>query len=224
MVEFGELDGTTSKAHAAKLKSSCRTSEDHIRGLYKRSHTKHPRRTVFCGTVNDPSFLRDISGNTRFGVVAIEEAFLDAQRKIDMRQLWAELVVRCEQELARDLARAEGFARPWLFTREQIRRIEAVNEEHRMETPVEQELKDLFDWSSEDRSNLMLMTEIRALMSARLGRGQDRGLSEMVRKLTGQRSAFDTSRTTVEGGVKSTRKGKFWGMPPKNEAEVEAVS
>jgi hypothetical protein len=238
VVEFGELDGTTSRAHTAKLKSFLSATEDHIRGLYMRDQDRLPRRTVFCGTVNDEAFLRDLSGNTRFGVVAVEEANLDAQRGIDKRQLWAQLATQCEEQLSRDLAVENGFARPWLFTREEISGIEVVNEQHRQHGDIESWLRDKYDWADETwraqadlgqlGANPMTIAELVKRMAEDEVRGGTHRSAELTRllvKLTGwkkSRLARVKVEIPIEGAtppqatfVVKEKRGRMWPMPPE---------
>jgi predicted P-loop ATPase len=177
---------------------------------------------VFCGTVNDEAFLRDLSGNTRFGVIPVTEANLDSQRDIDKRQLWAQLMTQCEQQLAQDLALENGFARPWLFTREEIGDIEQVNEGHRQLGDAEVLLHDLYDWQAPEylqpkdsrgrlginpQTTTIVLKYIRDISGAQL-RTSD--VTRALLKLTG-RKQVNTEVKVAEGDV---RKGRLWAMPP----------
>lgn len=87
IVELGEID-TTFKKDIAKLKGFLSKGEDIIRRPYQRKNSNYPRRTIFCGTVNDEEFLKDASGNVRFWVIPVVE--INYEHNIDMQQVWAE--------------------------------------------------------------------------------------------------------------------------------------
>ncbi len=91
IVELGELDATFRKADLAALKGFITSPEDTYRSPYERAAEDHPRRTVFCGTVNDPRYLRDETGNRRFWTIPISRIDPDALAQIDLQQFWAEV-------------------------------------------------------------------------------------------------------------------------------------
>ncbi|MES2844232.1 MAG: virulence-associated E family protein [Pseudomonadota bacterium] len=89
IVELGELDATFRKADIAQLKAFLSSDTDEIRMPYAPNASKFKRRTVFVGTVNDPSFLADATGNRRFIPLEIESLMV-ALSGVDIDQLWAE--------------------------------------------------------------------------------------------------------------------------------------
>lgn len=90
IVEMGEVDSAFKK-DVARLKGFITTDSDRIRRPYDRRESEYPRRTLFVATVNDPSFLVDTTGNSRWWTIAIEK--LNFQHTIDMQQLYAQLAV-----------------------------------------------------------------------------------------------------------------------------------
>ena len=88
-VELGELEGTFKRSDIAGIKAFIQQSSDTIRRPYAVAPSTFQRRTVFCATVNDPEFLADDTGNSRFWCVGITE--IDYRHDIDMQQLWAEV-------------------------------------------------------------------------------------------------------------------------------------
>ena len=55
-------------------------------------HIKYPRKTSFYATVNNEEFLKDESGNRRYWVIPVEKIDFELIDKIDMYQLWGEVM------------------------------------------------------------------------------------------------------------------------------------
>jgi len=89
LVELAELDGITRKADVASLKSFLTKREDRYRMPYAPRDNRYPRRTAYFGTVNEPEFLMDASGNRRFWVIQCDA--VNPKHGIDMQQYWAEI-------------------------------------------------------------------------------------------------------------------------------------
>ena len=68
--ELGELDATFRRDIPA-LKAFISSQYDQIRHPYAAKTSQHPRRTVFCATVNQTNFLVDDTGNSRFWPVEV---------------------------------------------------------------------------------------------------------------------------------------------------------
>ena len=115
ITEFGELDGSISKAHA-RQKGFITNHTDKVRRPYGRGDSVYPRRTVFCASVNDSNFLVDPTGNTRWWTIPVES--LDYQHGIDMQQVFAQI--------------AEAYERgeQWWLTREEEQMLEQENSLH----------------------------------------------------------------------------------------------
>lgn len=90
LVELGELDATFRKADLAALKSFVTRKQDILRLPYARKESKLTRRTVFFGSVNPREFLHDPTGNRRYWTIECAGLDLEAQRQLDMQQVWAE--------------------------------------------------------------------------------------------------------------------------------------
>lgn len=90
IVELGEIEATFRKADLAQLKAFSTKDTDTFRRPYAKRDSNHPRRTVFAGTVNDPTFLNDPTGNRRFW--PIEIVGIDRDDTLDHQQLWAEVL------------------------------------------------------------------------------------------------------------------------------------
>ncbi len=92
ITELGEIDSTFKK-DISRLKAFLTTMVDEYRKPYGQTYMKYPRLTSFCGTVNNPEFLVDTTGNRRFGVIPIDDShdimkYLD---RLDALQLWAQI-------------------------------------------------------------------------------------------------------------------------------------
>jgi hypothetical protein len=69
--EMGELESHTGKRSAGHMKNLITITTDNFRAPYGKNNEPHRRGSVFCGTVNEDSFLRDETGNRRYWVVPI---------------------------------------------------------------------------------------------------------------------------------------------------------
>ena len=98
--ELGEI-GATLKKDMNILKAVISESTDTIRAPYDRSATKNPRRTSFCGTVNDEKFLVDTTGNRRFAVVPLYDK-MDIKQifKFDALDLWRQIKTMVDHEIS----------------------------------------------------------------------------------------------------------------------------
>lgn len=131
IVEIGELDATFRKADIARLKAFVTAGEDRIRKPYARAESMLPRRTVFCGSVNDAQFLVDPTGNSRFWTV--EVTCLDYEQPVDdLQQLWAQVY-----ELYRS-------GEQWWLTPDEEVRLAKSNARYEQVDPLEEMLLDTF--------------------------------------------------------------------------------
>lgn len=92
IVELSELD-SFSKAEGTRIKQviTCRT--DRYRAPYGRASHDNPRMSIFVGSTNERSYLRDNTGARRFWPLLVRKIDLD-RIKIDRDQLFAEAVLR----------------------------------------------------------------------------------------------------------------------------------
>ena len=86
--ELGEFDGMTRKVDHALLKAYLSKSYDDIRRPYAHTEDRIPRKTSFCASVNNDSFLVDDTGNRRYLVIETGDN-IDSEHEIDMQQYWA---------------------------------------------------------------------------------------------------------------------------------------
>ena len=86
--ELGELDATFKKSDIAALKAFITSDMDELRRPYAAAESQYARRTVFAASVNEPKFLQDDTGNSRFWVLPITA--INHAHTLDMQQVWAE--------------------------------------------------------------------------------------------------------------------------------------
>jgi hypothetical protein len=122
-VEIGEVDSSLKK-NVALLKGFITQKHDSIRLWYGRAISKFQRRTVFIATVNDPNFLVDQTGNSRFWTLPVTE--INYSHGIDMQQLYRQLYDEIQQG-----------AEWWLTPQEEVQ-LEELNQVHRAINAVEE--------------------------------------------------------------------------------------
>jgi len=136
--ELGEI-GATLKKDMNILKAAISESTDTIRAPYDRSATKNPRRTSFCGTVNDEKFLVDTTGNRRFAIVPLYD-------KMDIKQilsfnaldLWRQIKSIVDSEISSDNTIAACFR-----LTDELEQQEERNSSFAKELKGEAEVKDI---------------------------------------------------------------------------------
>lgn len=130
LVELAELESIISRIEAGHLKSFLSRPVDKIRLPYDRLITTRPRGTVFWASVNDSQFLNDPTGARRFWPIEVTRC--NAYHNIDMQQYWAQMYHYYQQEMG------------WNLTREEMVMHAAIVEEHRVESPAEGRLQELY--------------------------------------------------------------------------------
>jgi hypothetical protein len=97
--EMGELNDVL-RGGVEALKRFTTSVEDEYVPKYGRQRVRQKRRCVFCGTCNDPRFLKDPTGARRFHPVEAKKAADLKWLRANRDQLWAEAVamVRKGQE------------------------------------------------------------------------------------------------------------------------------
>jgi len=80
--ELAELESITGRKDAGTLKNLITTRSDLFRAPYGKATTPHPRPSIFVGSVNNDSFLRDETGSRRYWVIELKS-------KPDLKQLQA---------------------------------------------------------------------------------------------------------------------------------------
>jgi Virulence-associated protein E-like domain/Bifunctional DNA primase/polymerase, N-terminal len=143
--ELGELGGIFRKADIEQLKAFLSQTTDIYRTAYDRMPERYPRRTFFCGTVNQMNFLADGTGSTRFGVIKVESC--EYRHDIDIGQLWAEVKTWYEN------------GTQWWLTPDEEAFMEQSNQQFHEVDPLEETLFKVFDFSSMERK-ILTCTEV----------------------------------------------------------------
>lgn len=144
VVELGELDATM-KADQAKLKAFITESVDEYRLPYAISSKRYPRTTSLFGTVNKEDFLKDETGSRRFWIIPVENVKIDKLRKLDIEQLWGEVMT----ELPNNIDKLNLNA-------EELKLLAANNEEFNVKGNTEIAVEAGFAWNS-DMDNWIFM-------------------------------------------------------------------
>ena len=123
LVEMGELDSSFRK-DIARLKGYLTSDKDKVRRPYARTNSEYQRRTVFCASVNEETFLVDPTGNSRFWTLPAVE--INYEHGIDMQQVFAQLAVDLDQSAQ------------WWLTPEEDAELEVQNDAHRAVSSLEE--------------------------------------------------------------------------------------
>lgn len=134
--ELGELDGTFRKSDLAALKAFITRGVDVFRLPYGRKEKEMPRRTVLCGTVNNPYFLSDNTGNRRFWT--IECLKIDSYHTIDMQQVWAQVYWNNYK-----------MGEKWALSPTESVLVNEINEEHEMLDFAADKVSRFYDWGAD---------------------------------------------------------------------------
>lgn len=89
-VELGELEQSFKATDINQFKAFFGRTKDELNIKYLACPMTYIRTTSFLGTINEVSFLKDKSGNTRFLVLPIQNA--DGFHDIDMLQLYRQII------------------------------------------------------------------------------------------------------------------------------------
>lgn len=179
LVELGELDATFRKADLAALKSFVTRKQDVLRLPYARKESTLARRTVFFGSVNPREFLHDVTGNRRYWTIECENLDLEAQRQLDMQQVWAEV-------LQLHLDGENHYLAP-----DEMAALNDHNAEFQAVDPVEERLQTRLAWDAPDKQKWQWLTSTEILLMVgvdRPTRADATSASHMMRKLNGGRA------------------------------------
>ncbi len=156
IVEIGELDGSFKK-NIARLKGFITSDYDKIRVPYGKNPTNFQRRTVFCATVNDASFLVDTTGNSRWWTIAVTG--INYQHNIDMQQVWAQIKTEYDN------------GEQWWLTQKEEKFLESYNyNNHRTVSSIEDLLLPNLDLNRIGEQELEALTASQTLR--RIGKKQ----------------------------------------------------
>ncbi len=145
-IELGELGSTFKKSDSDSIKNFISDTTDMLNIKFLAHHKSFRRRTVFFGSVNDLTFLQDMTGNTRYLCLPIISC--DYSHNIDMQQLYAQLY-----SYAKD---GEGY-----YIDEQSLIVQTeLNTTFQNTSYLEEKFYDMFDTEKESRSNRMSLSQV----------------------------------------------------------------
>lgn len=191
IVELGEVDATFRRADIAALKAFISRDCDSLRRPYARTESKYARRTIFFASVNDPQFLHDETGNTRWWT--IHAVALGEPAKLDMQQVWAEV---------KSLYDA---GESWHLDPVEIDALNGHNSEHESINPVHEMIDKSFDWDSKPTTWTIPMIATDIAHAARF--------DKPTRKEVNEAAAYVVAKHGVETKRIGKSKVKHWMMP-----------
>lgn len=134
ITELGEIERSTLK-ELGTLKAFITNSVDEYRAPYGSTSAKYPRYTCFCGTVNDPDFLR--AAGRRFWVIPLADVDLEELHRVDIDRVWAEAFA---------IFRADSTA--FRLNKEEIADVIKLSGQFEKVSPEETALRDMLDFSA----------------------------------------------------------------------------
>lgn len=170
ITEIGELDSSFKK-DVARLKGFLTNDCDKVRLPYDRRPIELPRRTVFAASVNDPNFLIDRTGNSRFWTIPVVK--LDYQHSIDMQQLYAEIVVRI------------GEGAEWWLSKKEEAKLEEANQRFRAVSAIEERLLEQLSEQEADAKYRTAIQVLKAIGIANPSNAQCREAGQVLRSRYG---------------------------------------
>lgn len=169
--ELGEMDHTLKKGQSL-LKAILTRSTDKIRYPFAKNITTKPRKTSFCGTVNEENFIKDITGSRRYWIISLDEKYNDKK----MQSLSKQWVIQLWKQIE-NIWKTSNKAKCYRLTSEEIEQLEKDNKKYNLLIVGEQEIEDALDFSiSKEKYKRMTVTEIKKHLdlknvdSGRLGR------------------------------------------------------
>ena len=186
--ELGEIDSTFSKSDISKLKAFLSKEMDEARLVYEKGTTKVPRKTVFCGTVNDPTFLVDQTGNSRFGVIHLIRIQWNQYNAVDRKQLWAQILSYF------------NAGEKWGLNEGELILLNERNMQHTEKTYIYQLIEEQLDWGSDESEwKWRTITEVAEILrfedAAKKNTGAQRQLSSALITLAERKEQYGARRT-----------------------------
>ncbi|GAB5349216.1 VapE domain-containing protein [Alteriqipengyuania sp. 357] len=173
IVELGEIEGSFRREIDA-LKAFLTDTTDKIRPPYGRVEEEYPRSTIFGASVNDPQFLLDNTGNSRFWTIAVKE--IDYLHDIDMQQVFAELKATRDKDAI------------WHLTREEETTLDEINSRHSIVSAIEARITTALHLELKDRKSNPRLTANEVLHALGIKNPSNRQSKEAnvaLRKLLG---------------------------------------
>lgn len=176
LVELGEVNGTLKKSDQESLKAFLTKDSDEIRLPYGRAESDYARRTVFFGSVNNKTFLKDDTGSRRWWVIECDQ--VNYQHTFDMQQVWAEVLASFESGMQ------------WHLTSDEFNALNESNEAFQVIDPIEERIMSRLQWD-DDQSHWRWTTATDLLIELGIDRptqGEATKAAMFIRKRNGGQS------------------------------------
>lgn len=137
LVEIAEFGSSLTKKSRDSFKAWVTCDRDVYRIPYDTTSNTYPRRTSYVATINDMTFLLDITGDRRFYVLPLKDINTELLNTVDRFKLWSEVY--------NWYLNGERY---WL-TKEENEKIININKQFRKLSDIEQLMEDYLMWESE---------------------------------------------------------------------------
>ena len=153
LINLDELENLN-RTEIGSLKELITKTHIRMRKAYGHNNENMPRRASFAGSVNTAQFLNDTTGSRRFLCFELEN--IEYQHQVDINLCYAQAL-----KLYKD-----GF-RHW-FNQEEIKNIDANNEQYQLKSPEEELLLIWFEPSEKQSADYFFTTtQIAQVLSSR---------------------------------------------------------
>lgn len=189
LINLDELENLN-RSEIGSLKEIITKTHIRMRKAYGHNNENMPRRASFAGSVNTSQFLNDTTGSRRF--LCFEVEHIAYQHEIDINKVYAQAFSLF----------SNGF-RHW-FNQEEIKEINANNEQYQLRSPEEELLLTWFESATKETAKYFLNT------------------TQILQMLTHRASINITDGSVVKLG-KALRKHNYTRIM-KNNSYVYAVN
>ncbi len=209
VAELGELDGTFRKSDIASLKSHISSPVDEYRRPYDRGISTFKRQTIYAGTVNNPEFLQDDTGNVRFWPISVQRINLDTIQEMrnagELLQIWLEV---------EDLY--HSGQRLWYFERDELDNLLDHIDSYRELDTVEEMIMDLYAWDADPATwRTMTITSIKTELRLDINKKSQSNIIKRV--ITNMTQEYQPKVRQQEKGAvirQGDRVIRAWNVPP----------
>lgn len=195
-VELGEIDETIKKEKLNRLKGFLTSKESEVRAPYAFESEVNERRTIFLGTVNDEDFLKDLTGERRFWVIALKKI---KKIEIDLYQFWGEVMHLWESGYNYHLNIVE------------IGQVNAAMEQFKKRTAEEQALMDLLSWEADPKFwQWTTLTDLCIILG--FSKSKNRVLGKILKRLQNNVTVLGEASKFIQ--VCRTASTRLYYLPP----------
>ncbi len=143
LINLDELENLN-KTEIGSLKEIITKTHIRMRKAYGHNNENMPRRASFAGSVNTAQFLNDTTGSRRFLCFEVEN--IEYTHNIDINKVYAQAVSLYKSDF-----------RHW-FNQEEIKEINANNEQYQLRSPEEELLLTWFESAEKETAQYFLNT------------------------------------------------------------------